>query len=150
MRFYGQLFESEKGVFPVGGSFLIGEQNLAPIPGFASTTTPGDVPNWSMAVQPFDPTAFVATQKGGVYVRFWVVVWMEDLYGNLLGETPGHGLLSNPSVAEFTTMGDVPVEPYSNNVGSFKQTFFVQALALPQAWQQMGQPARLSPPSPPR
>ena len=127
VRFYGQLFESEKGVFPVGGSFLIGEQNLAPIPGFASTTTPGDVPNWSMAVQPFDPTAFVATQKGGVYVRFWVVVWMEDLYGNLLGETPGHGLLSNPSVAEFTTMGDVPVEPYSNNVGSFKQTFFVQA-----------------------
>lgn len=126
VRFYGQLFESSSGDYPVGDSFLIGERDLAPIAGFASATTPGNVPNWSMAVQAFDPSAFVQTQKGEVYVRFWVVVWMEDGAGNLVPEMPGHGLTADPRQAAIATMGDVPIEPYSNNVGTFKQTFYVQ------------------------
>lgn len=136
VRFYGQLFRSDTGDYPVGDSFLIGERELEPIPGFASATTPGDVPNWSLAVQPFNPTSFAQTSDGNVYVRFWVVVWMEDAAGNLVPEMAGHGLTASPAAAPFNTLGDVQVEPYSNNVGTFKQVYYVQA-ANPQPEQSM-------------
>jgi hypothetical protein len=129
VRFYGQLFRSDMGDYPVGDSFLIGERELGPIPGYASTTTPGDAPNWLVAVQAFDPQAFAKTRNGGVYVRFWVVVWMEDAAGNLVQEMAGHGLTADPQLATINTMGDVAVEPYSNNVGTFKQVFYVQGPA---------------------
>ena len=51
VQFYRQLFKSDSGEYPVGNSFLIGESVLPPIPGYNSATTPGDVPNWSMAAQ---------------------------------------------------------------------------------------------------
>jgi hypothetical protein len=136
VRFYGQLFQSGAGEYPTGGSFLIGEQTLAPIAGFASTTTPGDLPNWSLAVQSFSPADFAQTQAGGAYLRFWVVVWMEDSDGNLVPEMQGHGLLANPANATIDTLGDVPVEPYSNNAGTFKQVIYIQeptAAGLPAA-----------------
>lgn len=127
VRFYGQLFRSDTGEYPLGASFLIGESELAPIPGFDSATTAADIPNWSLAVQPFNPASFAQTQNGDVYVRFWVVVWMEDVAGHLVAEMPGHGLSASPSGREYTGMGQVHVEPYSNNVGTFKQVFYVQS-----------------------
>jgi hypothetical protein len=133
VRFYGQVFRSESGIYPLGQSFLIGEQELPPLPGFASDTTPGNIPNWSVAVQEFSPQNFTATQNGDVYVRFWVVVWMEDARGNLVQEMAGHGLGANPRLGSITTMGDVQVEPYSNNVGSLKQVFYVTPANSPGA-----------------
>jgi hypothetical protein len=133
VRFYGQVFRSESGIYPLGQSFLIGEQELLPLPGFASDTTPGNIPNWSVAVQEFSPQNFTATQNGDVYVRFWVVVWMEDARGNLVQEMAGHGLGANPRLGSITTMGDVQVEPYSNNVGSLKQVFYVTPANSPGA-----------------
>jgi hypothetical protein len=129
VRFYGQLFQSDAGEYPVGSSFLIGEQTLAPIPGYASTTTPGDAPNWNMATQSFDPARFAPTSGGNVYVRFWVVVWMEDSAGALVQEMAGHGLRASPSSEPIATLGDVLVEPYSNNAGTFKQVFYIQPAA---------------------
>jgi hypothetical protein len=126
VRFYGQVFRSESGEYPVGESFLIGERELGPLPGFASDTTPGNLPNWTTAVQDFSPQNFSQTQNGNVYVRFWVVVWMEDAGGNLVAEMAGHGLKANPRLGTVTTMGDIQVEPYSNNVGSLKQVFYVR------------------------
>jgi hypothetical protein len=131
VRFYGQLFRSEAGDYPVGASFLIGEQELAPLPGFASDTTPGNLPNWTVAVQEFSPQNFAPAQNGDVYVRFWVVVWMEDAGGNLVAEMPGHGLQANPRLGTINTMGDVQIEPYSNNVGSLKQIFYVEPANAP-------------------
>jgi hypothetical protein len=126
VRFYGQVFRSESGEYPVGESFLIGERELGPLPGFASDTTPGNFPNWTTAVQDFSPQNFSQTQNGNVYVRFWVVVWMEDAGGNLVAEMAGHGLKANPRLGTVTTMGDIQVDPYSNNVGSLKQVFYVR------------------------
>jgi hypothetical protein len=126
VRFYGQLFRSDSGEYPVGESFLIGERELGPLPGFASDTTPGNIPNWTVAVQEFSPQNFTQTQNGDVYVRFWVVVWMEDAGGNLVAEMAGHGIEANPRLETITTMGDIQTEPYSNNVGSLKQIFYVQ------------------------
>lgn len=126
VRFYGQVFESDEGDYPVGNSFLIGETTLAPIPGFASTRTPGDPPNWRMAAVPFNPANFAPIQNGDVYLRFWMVAWMEDGSGNLVQEMAGHGLATNPANAQIGAMGDVAIEPYSNNVGSFKQVFYIE------------------------
>ena len=127
VQFYGQLFKSDAGEYPVGESFLIGESVLPPIPGFESATTPGDVPNWDMAVQEFSPQNFSQTQDGDVYVRFWVAVWMEDAQGNLVQEMAGHGLTAKPGPAPLSTLGDVAVEPYSNNAGTLQQVFYVQS-----------------------
>ncbi|MFN8469056.1 MAG: hypothetical protein U0X20_26095, partial [Caldilineaceae bacterium] len=127
VEFYGQLFKSDSGEYPVGNSFFIGESVLPPIPGYNSATTPGDVPNWSMAAQLFSPQNFSQTQNGNVYVRFWVVVWMEDAQGNLVQEMPGHGLTAKPGATPLHTLGDVAVEPYSNNAGTLKQVFYVQS-----------------------
>jgi hypothetical protein len=126
VRFYGQVFRSDEGEYPEGNSFLIGETTLAPIPGFASTTTPGDPPNWRMATVTFNPSAFAQTRNGNVYLRFWVAAWMEDGSGNLVQEMAGHGLTANPAKSTIHTMGNVRVEPYSNNVGSLKQVFYIQ------------------------
>jgi hypothetical protein len=126
VRFYGQLFRADEGEYPIGESFLIGEDTLAPLPGFASTTTPGDPPNRAVALETFSPADFEQTREGDVYVRFWVAVWMEDENGALVQEMEAHGLTADPGDLTITTMGDVPVQPYSNNVGTFKQVFYVQ------------------------
>ena len=126
VRIYGQLFDSIEGQYPEGESFLIGETTLAPIPGFASTTTPGDQPNWRMATVTFDPLAFPQTQKGNVFLRFWVVTWMEDEENQLVAEMAGHGLTGDPAQLSINTLGDVPVEAYSNNAGTYKQVFYLQ------------------------
>ena len=126
VRFYGQLFDSDEGTYPEGASFLIGETTVAPIPGFASTTTPGDQPNWRMASVTFNPLAFPQTKNGNAFLRFWVVTWMEDASNHLVAEMAGHGLAADPASLTINTLGDVPVDPYSNNAGTYKQVFYIQ------------------------
>ena len=126
VRFYGQVFQSDEGDYPVGDSFLIGETTLSPIPGFASTTTPGNPPNWRMATLTFNPANFAQTANGNIFLRFWVAVWMEDSSGAMVKEMAGHGLTASPGSATINTMGDVAIEPYSNNVGSLKQVYYLQ------------------------
>lgn len=140
VQFYGQLFKSDAGEYPVGDSFFIGESVLPPIPGFNSATTPGDVPNWDMAVQEFSPQNFNQTKNGDAYVRFWVVVWMEDAQGNLVQEMAGHGLTAKPGSAPLSTLGDVAVEPYSNNAGTLQQVFYVQSATGQAAERAAGHP----------
>jgi hypothetical protein len=125
VRFYGQVFQSDEGDYPVGYSFLIGETTLAPIPGFASTTTPGDQPNWRMATVAFNPLNYARTRNGNVFVRFWVVTWMEDSAGQMVKEMAGHGLTADPAKITIHSLGNVPVEPYSNNAGTYKQVFYI-------------------------
>jgi hypothetical protein len=50
-RFYGQVYDN--GTL-VGNSFLIGEDVIEPIPGFKSTSTNQEVPNWALANMTFD------------------------------------------------------------------------------------------------
>lgn len=126
VRFYGQLFDSDEGQYPEGASFLIGETTVAPIPGFASTTTRGDQPNWRMATVTFNPLAFPQTKSSNVFLRFWVVTWMEDASNHLVTEIAGHGLSADPAQQSINTLGDVPVEPYSNNAGTYKQVFYIR------------------------
>lgn len=77
-------------------------------------------------MQPFNPAAFAPTQGGDVYLRFWVLVWMEDSGGNLVQEMAGHGLAASPAEGTITKLGDVQVQPYSNNAGTFKQVIYIQ------------------------
>ncbi len=123
--FYGQVFNPATGD-PVGDSFVIGGTALPTIPGFASRTTVGDVPNWNMAAVPFNSADYDQTLNGGVIVRFWVVVYMLAANGNLVQEMPDHGLTAIPDVPNLRSPSDVPIELHSNNVGVFKQVFQVQ------------------------
>ena len=121
VRFYGQPWDHGKNQF-MGNSFLIGEDTLAPIPGF-NTGTGGDAPNWVFARATFD-----TSQWANTYLVFWVVVWMEQ-QGQLVSEIEGHGLTSIPSsnITSITNISitDIPIEDFSNNVGFYKQPFFV-------------------------
>jgi len=58
---------------------------------------------------------------------------MENSAGGLVAEIPSHGLTGIPGV--LTSLGQVPIEDYSNNVGFYKQAFYVhtESSALPQA-----------------
>jgi hypothetical protein len=99
----------------------------------------------------FDTSKYPQTQNGNVSVVFWVVVWMQDQNGKLVGELPGHGLSaipptavpSNPSgitdpcslslfctVAKVEETSDAQGTTYSNNVGFFPQAFYVAGATL--------------------
>jgi hypothetical protein len=117
-RFYGTRWNNNDNT-AIGSSFLIGESVTGPIPAFNTDTTNL---NWQLVAipKPFDTTNF-ADQ----YLAFWVVVWMEDVAGNLVGELPGHGLTAVPG--ELKSFADVaPFEQtYDNNVGFYKSAFYV-------------------------
>ena len=116
VRFYGQPLDHTQHQF-MGNSFLIGEETLNPIPGF-NTDTGGDAPNWVFARATFDTSNYANT-----YLVFWVVVWMEN-NGQLVSEIEGHGLQSIPDT-NVTSIAQIPIENFSNNVGFYKQPFFV-------------------------
>jgi hypothetical protein len=116
-QFYAQPVESGTGQF-VGPSVFIGEQLLPPIPGFSGDPTGN--PNWVLAGTTFDTTDYPDS-----YFVFWVVVWMED-GGTLVPEMPDHGLTSIPA-GTLTSITQVPIQAHSNNVGYYRQTFYVQA-----------------------
>jgi hypothetical protein len=62
--------------------------------------------------------------------KFWVVIWVTDSNGNLYSELPGHGLTSLPAASvQYNSLADVPIEPYSNNLGFYNQVFTVLAAA---------------------
>ena len=112
VRFYGQPWDETRATSP-GPAFVINEVILTnPIPGFG-----GQEPNWVLAGTTLDTTTY-ANQ----YLIFWVVVWMEQ-NGKLVPETTGHGLTAIPGPTAAPTA--VAIERYSNNVGFYKQPFFV-------------------------
>ena len=88
------------------------------------TTSPGSTTNnWEYIYATWD------TSMGGVTAnstwKFWVVTWVED-NGQLVSELPGHGLSSLPAAnVQFSSLADVPIETYSNNLGFYNQVFTV-------------------------
>ncbi len=90
---------------PNGGSYLISEQTLPPIPPFNESSGPNAQPNWTLVSTTFDTSKFQETKNGNVHLVFWVVVWMQDGSGNLISEMPGHGLTAIPLPALLTRMG---------------------------------------------
>ena len=117
-RFYGIPWNNNDNTAN-GPSFLVGESVTGAIPPFNTDTTNL---NWQLVPipKPFDTTPY-ADQ----YLVFWVVVWMEDASGRLVGELPGHGLNAIPG--RLTSFADVAgfEATYSNNVGFYKSAFYV-------------------------
>ena len=95
----------------VGSGFVIDAARIARIPGFDPASS---VPNWVLATVGFDTTPYK-----NMDVVFWVLTFMVDADGNLVPEQPDHGLEQNPSGQRYAQITDVPVEPYSNNVGLY-------------------------------
>ena len=125
VRFYGQEWDKDKADF-TGAAFVIDEVRLDPIPPFNPSS--GE-PNWVLASTTLDTTSY-ADQ----YLIFWVVVWMEQ-NGELVPEPTGHGLTAIPGATTAPTA--VAIERYSNNVGFYKQPFFV----CPNPCQRLSAPA---------
>jgi hypothetical protein len=126
VRFY---FQPWKGTVPLGESVLIGEPELDPIPPFNDVA--GAPANWVLASTTFDTSKYDQTKAGDVYVAFWVVVWIQGADGTIVPEMPGHGLTSIPG--SLTSMNDAAQleqiasdkNSYDNNVGFFKQAFYI-------------------------
>lgn len=123
----GNPAEFANAVFIGEGTDAVGDA-LAPVPAFCGGAAnddpcaqPNAPQNWEFAYATWD------TSKNGVSAnsvwKFWVVAWAE-YNGKLLTELPGHGLKSLPS-APFSSIGAVPVETYSNNLGYYNQVFTV-------------------------
>lgn len=136
VRFYGQFYCTSTGSGEnsckngnttckatglCGSSFQIGGDQI--IPSIAGFKANGTEPNWALASVDFNPAEFTA---GNAYMVFWVVTWMQDAGGELAAEMPGHGLTSVPD-SNLTQITQVPIQPYSNNVGMYgvHQHFFV-------------------------
>ena len=117
VRFYGQPWNNTAHDFG-GQAFVIDEVQLNPIPGFNSTSTNGQRPNWALA----STTKLDTAAYADMYLVFWVVVWMED-NGTLVPEITGHGLTAIPGPTTAPTA--VRIQPYSNNVGFYKQPVFI-------------------------
>jgi hypothetical protein len=126
-RFYGQPWDNNTNT-PIGASFLIGEATQGPIQPFNTDTA---TPNWRLIGTTFDTNAFDQTKNGDVFLTFWVVVWMEDSNGKLVGEMPGHGLTGLPgtltSFADAAALEEIASDghSYSNNVGFYKLAFYL-------------------------
>jgi hypothetical protein len=116
VRFYAQAWNNAASDFS-GESVLIAEQSLPPIPSFHASGGEGDPINWVWASTDFDTTGY-----DNQYLIFWVVVWVEQ-NGALAKEMPVHGLTSVPGT--LTSITDVPIESYSNNVGFYKQPIYI-------------------------
>jgi hypothetical protein len=116
VRFYVRPVDNLKS--PLGDSRLINDQDvvLSPIPPVSGDA--GDPVNWVLAGTTFDTTPY-ANQ----YLTFWVVVWLQSPGGQLVKETPGHGLTRIPGT--LNSIADVETEEYSNNVGFYNSEFYV-------------------------
>ncbi len=117
VRFYVQRLDKDRHTF-IGDSMLVNDADvvLSPIPPFSDDD--GAPLNWVLASTTFDTSSFENS-----YIVFWVVVWIEDANGNLVPETARHGLKKVPGV--LTSLADVPIQQYSNNVGFYNSEFFV-------------------------
>jgi MYXO-CTERM domain-containing protein len=122
---------------PGGESFEIGEYVGGTISPFNTDT---DIPNYVLASVPFDTTGH-ENQR----LVFWVVTWAENGSGAMMEELPGKGLSSNPGKSQERTLmsfasleptvpnewktnaSDPDVTSFSNNVGFYRQLFYVMA-----------------------
>ena len=121
VQFYGQEWDTSTQAF-TGDAFLIDEVTLDPIPGSNANNTGL---NSALASADFDTgTCPLAGGCGGKYLKFWLVVWMEDAEGDLVADYQDHGLKKAPTGA-FTSIGEVDIEPISNNVGFYDQELYV-------------------------
>lgn len=122
VQFYGQPWD-ETTKNPTGDAFLIDQVSLPPIPGFNSQSNPPtpQQPNWVLAST--DKLDTIA--HAGQYLAFWVLVWMQDTQGNLIGEMPGHGLTQLPGTLTSITDTAGLLEAYSNNVGLYPSLFYI-------------------------
>ncbi|HWP00305.1 MAG TPA: VCBS repeat-containing protein [Methylococcus sp.] len=120
VRFYGQPWD-ETTQQPAGDAFLIDQVSHAPIPAFNSQSNQGTLPNWVLVSTDKLDTAAHADQ----YLAFWVLVWMQDAQGNLIGEMPGHGLTQLPGTLTSITDATGLLEAYSNNVGLYTALFYI-------------------------
>ncbi len=117
VRFYAQPWDATRNIAASGkNSFLLGEDVLSPIPPFSDT--PGAPLNWVLARATFDTTGY-----HNQFFTFWVLVWMQNADGTLTTEIAGHGLKSVPGT--LTSFEQAQTEDYSNNLGFWKQAFYV-------------------------
>jgi hypothetical protein len=121
VRFY---LQQVSGGATIASAILINEVTgvpaIPPFPGSSCSSDPDSPspPNWVNVSTPFNTTGLTPEDSPTQWI-FWVVVWMEDQNGNLVAELPGHGLTASPASLSFTDASQVPVEPYSNNVGLY-------------------------------
>ena len=121
VRFHAQQVS---GGAPVGPSVVVNEvSGIPPIPPFPGVNCSSDVndpspPNWVNVSTLFDTTGLAPSSSSTQWI-LWVVVWMESQSGGLGAEMPGHGLTANPATQAYTDASQVPIEPYSNNVGVY-------------------------------
>jgi hypothetical protein len=159
VRFYFMPWNTTRNLpaEPHGNSYLINEEKVAPIPPFNESTGPNAQPNWTLVSTTFDTAKFQETKGGNIHLVFWAVVWMEDANGKLAGEMPAHGLTAIPPAgATDPTSGEttvafsgLPTNPgvvqteecqppdlsntvscYSNNIGLYKQVFYINGPSL--------------------
>jgi hypothetical protein len=149
-QFYAQPWDKGSATFVTvkdanGNNILakavyIGEAILDnPVPAFCGDSTDGNdacaedsAPlNWDLASVTWDTSGMETTQTTDMNYKFWVVVWMqkEDENGKsvLMSEIPGHGLGGIPPVGadQQTSLTDIEIETYSNNLGFYNQVFFL-------------------------
>ncbi len=116
VRFYAQPWDQNLNIALKGKpSFLVGEDQLSPIPPFSDSS---DKLNWALANTTFDTTGY-ANQ----FFTFWVVCWIQKADGTLEAEGTAHGLKSIPGT--LASFDQVQAEDYSNNLGFWKQSFYV-------------------------
>jgi hypothetical protein len=150
VRFYAHTLNPEPygyyDLWAPNGCIFIGEDSvdIGPFRSDANAEVPtnrGRHPDGRMA-----ETFFETTGRGGQYLMFWVVAWAEDANGNMIQELEQHGLESKPPAGcSDTSILDMPMEFYSNNVGFYDQPFYIKPAALLAA-----APLRLATAAPPQ
>lgn len=103
---------------------------LTPVPPFCGGYSGGADPcvgssirNWEFAYATWDTSSTSVPANSNW--KFWVVAWVEN-NGTMVTELLGHGLSKMPT-AQFNSLGDVPIETYSNNLGYYNQVFTILA-----------------------
>jgi hypothetical protein len=135
VMFYAQPWDGTTGQFlsdptdPNGfaKAVFIDEVTIAPIPAFCGGLQAGidpcseqDAPrNWAFAETTWDTGSLESSEAS--YWKLWLVTWMAR-DGALVEEIAGHGLSAIPG-ADLTSLADVPIETYSNNMGFYNQVF---------------------------
>jgi len=135
-QFYRQQWDPTN-VEPIGDSMLIEEISTPPVPAFNSGGTNAP-PNWKTVSISFNTEQ--EGMQGDTWWIFWVLVWPQDMEGNLVAEVPGHGLPESTFIPgqNYKSIQDVPLEivsilesgqevqtSFTNNLGFLKQAFYV-------------------------
>lgn len=144
VRFYFMPWDvqSAEPAEPNGNSYLINEVATGQIPPFDDTSV---APNWQLVQTTFDTSKFSNLKNGNVNILFWVVVWMQDRSGTMIGEIPVHGLMAIPPAGTVDSDGATTIHfpdvaklecqadgntCYSNNIGIYPQPFYLAGVSL--------------------